>query len=192
MIEVEIKLPVGEPEELKRRLPELGFREGKRVREEDLYFNSDFHDFRKSDEALRIRRVQNLNTGESHAFLTYKGPKLDQISMTRKELETGIEDMDVMREVLRALGYVKQYPVNKVRRYFEKENVTACLDEVEGLGFFMELEVLVSEEKDREEALSTLKETSRLLGHSMDETTRTSYLTMLMRKDGVPGAECEE
>lgn len=183
MIEVEIKLAVKDPEDLKKKLLENGFQRGKIVREEDVYFNSDHHDFRKRDEALRIRSVRNLESGKEQTLLTFKGPKIDQVSMTRKELETGIESLPVMREVLMNLGFDKQYPVIKTRAYYEKENLTACVDQVERLGDFLELEVLVEEETGKESALLFIEETLKHLGHDLKETTRTSYLTMLMEKD---------
>lgn len=182
MIEVEVKLPVRDIETLKQKLAAQGFLKGKSVKEEDIYFNSPVHDFRKRDEALRVRRVTMLKEGTSTSFLTYKGPKMDQVSMTRKELETGIEDMDIMRKVIHALGFELEYPVTKTREYYQKERMTACVDQVDFLGDFLELEVLVEEEAQREQALYIIEEMLKELGYEMADTTRTSYLTMLMKK----------
>lgn len=182
MIEVEIKLSIGKKEELEKALENHGFLKEKCVREEDIYFNSLHHDFRKSDEALRIRRITDLDSGTEESFLTYKGPKLDQISMTRQELETGVENMETMRSILHALGYEKEYPVRKTRQHYVMQNVTACVDEVEGLGVYLELEVLVSAESEREMALEKIENILETLDHKISETTRTSYLSMLMKE----------
>lgn len=91
MIEVEIKLPLFRRSVTERTLTAFGFKPGNLVKESDFYFTSDFHDFMKTDEALRIRTCDNFNTRETASFLTYKGAKLDTVSTTRKELETRID-----------------------------------------------------------------------------------------------------
>ena len=90
----------------------------------------------KTDEALRIRTCDNFNTRETASFLTYKGAKLDTVSTTRKELETRIDDAETTREILISLGYKRLYPVTKLRQYYHKGMMTACVDQVEGLGSF--------------------------------------------------------
>ena len=55
MIEVEIKLPLFRRSITERALTDCGFKAGNLVKESDFYFTSDFHDFMKTDEALRIR-----------------------------------------------------------------------------------------------------------------------------------------
>ena len=100
MIEVEIKLPLFRRSITERALTDCGFKAGNLVKESDFYFTSDFHDFMKTDEALRIRTCENFTTRETTSFLTYKGAKLDTVSTTRKELETRIEDADIAREIL--------------------------------------------------------------------------------------------
>ena len=190
MIEVELKLPIYKRSATEAALVREGFTPGDLIREYDLYFSGSAKDFIKSDEALRIRNSENLHKRTSKSFLTYKGRKLDQVSMTRKELETGIEDAGTAAEILAALGYEKQFPVSKLRQYYHRDDVTACVDQVEGLGSFLELELLVPEagcptdtgreSMTREKALSKLAHILSRLGYSMEETTCRSYLSMIM------------
>ncbi len=186
MIEIEIKLPLYKRSITERGLVEAGFVPGDLVRESDIYFTSDFHDFMKSDEALRIRSSDNLTRRESHTYLTYKGRKLDQVSMTRKELETEISSADEMRDIFLALGYRHLFPVTKLRQYYHLDRITACVDQVEGLGSFLELEILAAGEEDREEALQVLAGILKQLDYGMEDTTRVSYLSMLLKKNGHP------
>lgn len=183
MIEVEIKLPLFRRSITERALTDCGFKPGDLVKESDFYFTSDFHDFMKTDEALRIRTCDNLTTRQTRSYLTYKGAKLDNISSTRKELETCIEDAQTGREILISLGYKKLYPVTKLRQYYHKDNITACVDQVEGLGSFLELEVLVEQPEKKESALQSIEALLFEMGSSLKETTRKSYLSMLLLKD---------
>ena len=171
MIEVEIKLPLFRRSITERALTDCGFKAGNLVKESDFYFTSDFHDFMKTDEALRIRTCENFTTRETTSFLTYKGAKLDTVSTTRKELETRIEDADIAREILISLGYKKLYPVTKLRQYYHKGRMTA-----------LELEILVDSPEQKESALQSIEALLLDMGSSLKETTRKSYLSMLLSK----------
>ena len=92
MIEVEVKAKISSFEEMEKRLDEIGARKTKKEFQEDIYFNSPVMDFAQTDEALRIRTTrENDNT---NIFITYKGPKIDASSKTRKEIEMGIDDAE--------------------------------------------------------------------------------------------------
>lgn len=182
MIEVEIKLPVHRRSSIERGLMALGFQPGHLIRESDIYFTDKRHDFMTTDEALRIRESENLSTASSAAFLTYKGPKLDTVSSTRQELETMVDNADTGRRIFAALGYRELAPVRKLRQYYHKNYITACVDQVEHLGSFLELEILVEREEDREAALKKIEALLWDLDCRMEDTTRYSYLFMLQHQ----------
>lgn len=179
-IEVELKLKIRDKAEITASLKQLGFIEEELVVETDTYYTAAHHDFAALDEALRIRTVENLHTKEQSAVITYKGAKLDQTSMTRKELETEIGDAETGREILVHIGFVPVPPVEKQRQYWKNGTITACVDNVKGLGDYLELEILADKEAQREESLEKLERILNQLGYCMQDTTRTSYLSMLM------------
>lgn len=181
MIEVEVKVSVRDKEIIIKKLYEHGFVKKDYICETDIYFDTEEDLIRKNDNALRIRSSKNLTTHEIHHYITYKGPKLDAISMTRQELETEIEDMEVMKELLKALGYVKTYTVIKSRQYFSNGTVSACIDSVNNLGEFLELEMVV-QEAEKEFALDNIIEFLEQIGYCRDEIIRTSYLSMLQKR----------
>ena len=55
MIEVEVKLALTDSKRVEQKLRKDGFVLQKIVRETDTYFNGVDRDFRKTDEALRVR-----------------------------------------------------------------------------------------------------------------------------------------
>ena len=79
--EVEQKFPVDDLATIAARLDMLGASVSKPKTEEDLYFAHPSRDFAETDEALRIRRKGDAT------FITYKGPKVDTTTKTRRELE---------------------------------------------------------------------------------------------------------
>lgn len=176
MTEVELKVSVLQAQEdgLLVRLTELGFLPRGRVYERDVYFNAPDRDFRKTDEALRLRSV------DGRALITYKGAKQDDRSSTRAELETGVQSEETAQRLLEALGYQAVFTVHKSRWIFVRGTVTACLDHVQGLGAHLELETLLEDEVNRDAAVDELMALLSPLGLSADALTRKSYLELLM------------
>lgn len=184
MIEVEVKVAVKNRLQIENSLQQLGFEKGDLLKESDYYFDSKFNKLREQDMALRIRSCENLTSNTAEHFMTFKGPKLDSISMTRKELETKIESAETGIEILCSLGYEPILPVHKLRQHLAMGEITACLDQVEELGDFLELEIIVQQESEREAALNQIITLLNELGYAPTEIIRTSYLSMLQRKSG--------
>ena len=61
--------------------------------------------------------------------------------------------------------------------------ITACMDQVENLGNFLELEVVIPEKEDRKEALQQIEEILHKLGYTLKDTVRNSYLSMLQGRE---------
>ena len=178
-VEVEIKLKINSRTDIERVLEETGFVRADLVLESDTYYTSDHHDFAALDEAFRVRSTENRMTGKRSAAITYKGAKMDNISMTRQELETTVGDAKICRKILEHIGFRPIPPVEKLRQYFHRENITACVDTVTNLGDYLELEIIVEDETKRAAALSEIETLLVKLGYTMQDTTRTSYLSML-------------
>ena len=167
MIEVEVKARA--PEGMAERIAALGGELMAVENHQDLYFNSPLRDFKRSDEALRIR------IKEEGARLTYKGPKIDRATKSRLELTVRIDDVQQMKEILGHLGFVLSATVRKQRSKYSYKGATLALDEVEGLGCFVEVEAQA--EADIEEQRQKVFGIMRELG--LDESIRSSYLELL-------------
>lgn len=176
MIEVEVKARIDNFKDMEERLIELGASKTKREFQEDIYFNSPVVDFAKTDEALRIRTTrENENT---NIFITYKGPKIDKSSKTRKEIEMGIENSEKCAGIFEAIGFEKVRAVRKNRQYFSYENFEISLDDVEGLDPYMEIEIALEDGSDYNDAQDSIFNLFEKLGIT-DGFERTSYLELL-------------
>lgn len=183
MIEVEIKLPAADLKWLEQQLLAAGFQNSGSEQECDVYFDNARGEIRGSGGALRVRETAEGSGGRIRAQINWKGKKLDARTMTRQELETGVEDGAVCRKILQALGYFPVEPeVRKNRTMLRKGPVTACLDQVQGLGGFLELEILAEGDREREAALERLWQILEALGYQETDTVNSSYLSMLQRK----------
>ena len=173
---------------LERRLAEWGAAPGEAHEEADHYFNAPDRDFARTDEAFRLRRVGSDN------FLTYKGPKQKADVKVRTELEIPLLSGDGpaadMTRLLTHLGYRAVAVVKKRRRTAGLErdgfSFTICLDEVDGLGRFAEVEVLAPEERraDAERALAAF---AAELG--LRDVERRSYLGLVLAAKGAGASE---
>lgn len=170
MIEVEVKARA--PEDTAERIAALGATLLVVENHHDLYFNSPQRDFRCSDEALRIR------IKEEGARLTYKGPKLDKTTKSRLEMTVKIDNPQQMEQILSALGFVLSAQVRKKRAKYSYEGVVLALDNVEGLGSFVEVEA--EGEGDYEEQRRKVLSILSKLG--LHESIRSSYLELLEEK----------
>ncbi len=150
--------------------------------EADQYFNAPDRDFAQTHEAFRLRRIGASN------FLTYKGPRIDPKVKIRPELEIAIRDgeqaVKEMTQLLIHLGYRPVTIVQKRRRQGQLEHlgyrVTVCLDEVETLGQFAEVEIVAAEE-EMESARQALLEVAETL--NLTEVEPRSYLSLVLEKE---------
>lgn len=83
-IEVEIKVKIQNRKQIMDSLKKIGFLENRCVVETDIYYTSTHHNFAALGEALRIRTVKDPESPKETSVITYKGAKLDQVSMTRQ------------------------------------------------------------------------------------------------------------
>jgi adenylate cyclase, class 2 len=174
--EVEQKHRVDDPDALLQKLAERGAALGPEIEQCDTYFAHPCRDFAQTDEALRIRVV----AGE--CCVTYKGPKLDAATKTRREIElplaAGEQDWT---ELLMALGFQPVTMVRKSRRPFELEHhgaiVHGAWDVVNGVGTFVELE-LTADQVSLDSARAIVKSLSDEL--QLGPSERRSYLEMLL------------
>ncbi|MDD3043437.1 MAG: class IV adenylate cyclase [Methanosarcinaceae archaeon] len=172
MIEIEVKVRA-EHTRIRPFLEMIGAEKVKVEEQSDTYFAAPYRDFAKTDEALRIRTL------DGKSILTYKGPKLDTVSKSRKEFETFVEEENSV-QILHALGFSEAGAVRKVREVFRAEEITVCLDSVEGLGEFLEVEIVARDESELEASRARLFEFLGRLGLGEADSIRTSYLEMVL------------
>lgn len=181
MYEVEQKFPVDDLAAIEAKLTALGAESREPVTQIDTYYAHPVRDFAETDEALRIRTV-----GDEHR-ITYKGPRVDLTTKTRREIElplaSGTAAAAEYQELLELLGFHAVFQVKKRRRpltlSWQGHTVEGALDEVDGLGTFVELELSADDNSlaSAQAALAALAEHLQLT-HS----ERRSYLELLLEQ----------
>ncbi len=121
----------------------------------DVYYNHPCRDFRSTDEALRLRVVNEK------ANLTYKGPRLDAFSKVREEIEVKNVDFQNLHNVLIKLGFVEFVRIVKIRRTYIINDITVSIDYLPELGKYAEVEKICKSQTEipnvQQELLDFLK-----------------------------------
>jgi len=172
VLEVESKYRSAGNERLEDKLKELGASKLSSEEMEDSYFRHSSRDFGKTDEALRLRR-----SGDS-AELTYKGPRMESKEIkAREEVTLKVLDPLAAQRIIERLGFEEMMVVRKRRVSYLYDKVRIALDHVEGLGEFVELELVT---EDPERAKSLLEEVRSAL--ALKNLERRTYVEMLLEK----------
>jgi len=167
-MEVEVKFRV-DFEELKRRIEAIGASFLREEIQEDVYFSIPL------PELLRVRHVSNLG----RTFLTYKRIADPGRNEEFEELEVEVSDFETAVEILKRLGYEEDVVVRKRRLVYRLGDVTFELSEVEGLGGFLDIEVISD---DVEKAKRVIWETAGKLGLTERDVEPRLYQELIREK----------
>ena len=181
MLEIEMKFPVADFRAVQASLTQWNARPDLPLDEADHYFNAPDRDFAKTDEALRIRCIGSKNR------ITYKGPRQPGPAKTRTEIEIPLADgagaMATWERLLTHLGYRPVAVVRKQRTIFHFQrdsfDMQVCLDQVEKVGRFVEVEIVAPEEQ-KAQAEKVLLQIAKELG--LGQSERRSYLEMFLER----------
>ncbi|MGL6193847.1 MAG: class IV adenylate cyclase [Thermoguttaceae bacterium] len=213
MYEVEMKFSLPEVEAFLKSLENLGAKFVETVEETDQFYQHPVRDFAVTDEGLRIRTkkilqqtkiCENLDERVGNDYsetkeqdelaccITYKGPKIDIETKTRKEIEIPIaSDQDTAQkwnEILLALGFTQSGKVFKVRKTFKLDtadrNYEITLDYLPDLantqnscsGYFTEIETQ-ADQAELDSARAAILELAKKL--PVAENIRKGYLELL-------------
>jgi len=181
MYEVELKFRVNDTDPVVRQLAALAAEPHPLQDHCDLYFNHPVRDFEQTNEALRVRSIGNCH------LITYKGPVVDSQTKTRREIEIPLEGAEAggqLGEILRLLSF---RPVREVRKKRHPYRCTwqgrafeVALDDVAGLGHFVEIETQADEAERAAAVAAILAFASHF---QLGQPEKRSYLSLLLEKD---------
>lgn len=191
MYEVEQKYPVEDFSAVVEALSGFEPEQLAEAEQVDVYFAHPSRDFAATDEAFRIRSI-----GEQ-SLVTYKGPKLDSSTKTRRELEMPLAEDPTsgaqFEEILLALGFRRVAVVRKrrcgYRVHHRGTTVEVALDDVDGVGRYVELEVACADDGNPDASGETLDAARDVLAElagrlNLQHSERRSYLELLLADDG--------
>jgi adenylate cyclase class 2 len=142
-----VRFRLAEPELALKSLRDGGIRFWKPERQDDQAYAPAAWDYSQSRIGVTFARLRT--TRERHLF-TVKRPVTDV--RTCIEHECFVSDRQAMHEAILLMGFVPTIRIVKSRAMAQRGAFTFCLDEVEGLGRFLEVERLASAGDDTDVA----------------------------------------
>jgi adenylate cyclase, class 2 len=139
--EVEVKYHLLDVEALLMALKSRGIELSAPVHQDDQAYAPagwSYGDRKLGVSFVRLRTVYGRRT------FTLKRPAENALSC--EEYETAVADREQMHSAIRAMGFHPTVRVTKVRRTAELPGLSLCVDEVAGLGTFLELERMVPDD----------------------------------------------
>ena len=170
MREIEIKLKVKDFTEIEKQLVERGCVLSKPFAQHDVIYSEggsteEWRHAKDGDKVVRIRRSKDTAELTLKVHRSREGDSL--------EYETEVKDSKTMHQILLMLGYTSEVEVKKVRRQGKLDGYSVCLDQVEELGSFIEMEKLTADSADPEAIREELFRVLESIGLSrVDEETR--------------------
>ncbi len=187
--EVEQKYNVDDLPALRDRLAAEGFIAVGSETNSDIYFRHPCRDLKATDEAFRLR------SSKDSSCVTYKGKRRTGPVKTRSEIELSVShsEREDWLTMLVQLGFTPLPVVVKRRETFVKSaanpspygsvqpaTLHVTLDEVEQLGSFAEIELIVSAESELPPAAERIEQVAKQLG--LRNVQPQSYLSLQLAK----------
>lgn len=151
-IELEKSYIINQEDEIriKQKLEEENFKLLGEEVEENTYFSDRDLDFIKNRICLRLRKIN-----EKYLELTYKPKSTKETEKYGKEevnISLNVSDYDDMKYIIKQLGYIEYVSFKKYRTTYNKSingfERNIMIDELKGIGKFIELEVLSETESE--------------------------------------------
>lgn len=176
MREIEIKIRTKKLKEVEQKLAERGCKLSAPIHQHDLVYSprgavNQWEQAKEGDIVLRIRRQGD------RAIFTLKQQRTNELDNI--EIETDVSDPDALHRALLLMGCSPIVEVKKARRKGNFDGYEICLDEVEQLGTFVELEKLTGDNADVAQVSEELFQVLESLGLSRQDQETRGYDTQM-------------
>ena len=175
MFEIEVKAKISDTKTIIEKLESLGCKLSDPVRQEDEIFNISG----ATPSNLGGGAVMRIRNSNGKYILTAKKDRSGELDCLEQEVE--VNDPVEARKMLELLGFAHTVFVNKNRRKGKIGDLEICLDEVEGLGSFIEAEKISDE--DGKKVQAELMEFLISLGVKPEDRVFEGYDTMMYKKE---------
>ncbi len=175
--EIEVKAKVADLQILKSKLESLGCIFLQPLIQNDTTFVlSSYGPYERFNPGHNILRIREQN---GKFLFTLKQPQKNELDCIEKETE--INNPVELRGALELMGYHEAIKINKVRVKTKYKDMEICLDEVEGLGSFIEVEKLT--EGDGEKIQNESFDFLETLGVKREDRVEHGYDTLIYLKN---------
>ena len=129
----------------------------------DIYYYDPLRDTLKPESDLRLNETFRLRKTNNSFYITYKKQHFDgKLWVYSDEYATKVEKYDIVKSIITLLGLEPLIIVHNKRKIYKYEDYEIELEEVDGLGIFIEVERL-SNDSDEMKVKEEIREFIRSL-----------------------------
>ena len=129
----------------------------------DIYYYDPLRDNLKPESDLRLNETFRLRKTNNSFYITYKKQHFDgKLWVYSDAYETKVEKYDIVKSIITLLGLEPLIIVHNKRKIYKYEDYEIELEEVDGLGIFIEVERL-SNDSDEMKVKEEIREFIRSL-----------------------------
>lgn len=180
MKEIEVKARLKDKEKVLSELKKSGCVLGDPVRQIDTVYTrviGGLQEYLTNDHFVRIREKS-----DGRFIFTVKVPKALKENLVKQEHETEIKNALELEQSLFIMGYKISNKVIKIRYTAKLNDYEICIDEVEDLGSFIEVEKLAEHDSDEAVILKELQAFLFSLGISESDEVKKGYDILMIEK----------
>ncbi|QXJ22196.1 class IV adenylate cyclase [Actinomadura graeca] len=166
--EIEVKYRIADPVAAAEALSAAGFVLSPPIHQDDQAYAEVGWQYGMSKVGVAFAR---LRTVQGRYVFTVKKPIDNEMVCTEYECE--VSDREQMHHAIMAMGFYPTVQIVKTRRTASRAALSLCLDEVERIGSFLEVERLVASHQSGLQVQAELNEFVRSLGIAAERTTDT-------------------
>ena len=175
-LEIEVKAKVKDFEIIKNKLKEIGCVLSMPIIQDDYIYNKKGLNLYKDNAGFPVLRIREQN---GKIIFTLKKNRSNELDCIEKELE--VSNKDILKDIFELLDYESTVEVHKKRIKTNYKDYEICLDEVDGLGSYIEVEKMSDE--DGEKVQNELFEFLQTLGVSKEDRVFNGYDTLIYLKN---------
>lgn len=175
-LEIEVKAKIRNLDEIITKLKEIGCTLGEPIIQDDYIFNKKGIDLKNGPHFTPVLRIRKQ--GERIIF-TLKKDRSNELDCIEKEID--VSDKDTLKDIIELLDFEQTVEVHKKRQKAKYGEYEVCLDEVQNLGSFIEVEKISDE--DGEKVQKELFDFLKTLGINDEDRVFVGYDTMLESKN---------
>jgi len=139
MREIEVKAKLVNEAAVEASLAAMGAKLSTPIQQADRVYLQNGTAFEEITVNTPVLRIRTQTPGE--ILLTYKHIRGEELD--KQEHEVTVDDAAEMEKILNLSGFYQAVAFTKVRRKCEISGYEICLDEVDGLGSYIEIEKLI-------------------------------------------------
>jgi adenylate cyclase class 2 len=182
MYEIEVKAKLQDKEAVIVALEKLGCTFGAEISQDDMVYAKkvgSLEEFLGNSEFLRLRTE---NGGRTLFTLKHHPERKNDLSSAPLELEVVVDSRQTMEKMLSLLGFSEMVSTKKRRRKGVYQQWEVCVDEVEGLGAFIELEECTDTREDTAKIQERMRAFLASIGIKAEDYQTDRYDVLLINK----------